>query len=681
MAQVKYGGSDGITLELETSNDFLAVRSRSGRSFRGGPVARPEVAELSDMDLFCEFPDAGVEIFRRKPSAPESASVENVKRRLQYFNDTRFAGRVLVDKKSGEPIVYTENIFVKFGDEFDAEHCLNILSTVGLTVKHKINYARNAYFVGTPEGTGQRVFDMALTLLEQNAVEFCHPEIVRRKAQRQVFTQQWHLRPTTIDGRSINASANVEAAHELAQGDGVVIAIIDDGVDIDHEEFSRSGKVVSPRDVGRDANDSRPFFSSDNHGTACAGIACADGRFGASGVAPKAKLMPIRNVTALGSQDEADAIAWAADHGADVISCSWGPQDGRWWDPDDPLHDTFAPLPDSTRMAIDYAVNTGRGGKGCVIFWAAGNGNESVEKDGYASYEKVFAVAACNDRGRRSVYSDFGASIFCAFPSNDFGYALDNHPEPLTSGIWTTDRSRGLGYNPGDNRSGDAEGHYTNSFGGTSSAAPGAAGVAALVLSKNPDLRWDQVGDILRRSADKIDIQSGQYNNGHSPFYGFGRLNSEAAVRLSIPQEPVDTVVVTGNFNVPIRDFETSEVQLAVGDERPLSAIKVEVEIQHSYIGDLRIELVPPADTGVSSITLHNRSGGGSDNIQRIYDSGLIPGLANLNGKKASGAWELQVTDSAFRDQGRIRKFALILDYSTSRSLGMRKVETKPATA
>jgi hypothetical protein len=69
---------------------------------------------------------------------------------------------------------------------------------------------------------------------------------------------------------------------------------------------------------------------------------------------------------------EADAFAWAVAKGADVISCSWGPEDGVWWDPSDPLHREVTPLPDSTRLAIRHAVTNGRGGEGCVIFWAAG---------------------------------------------------------------------------------------------------------------------------------------------------------------------------------------------------------------------------------------------------------------------------------------------------------------------
>ena len=145
-------------------------------------------------------------------------------------------------------------------------------------------------------------------------------------------------------------------------------------------------------------------------------MACGDGRYGASGVAPDAKLMPLRLVSGLGSIDEAEAFTWAADNGADVISCSWGPVDGEWWNPDDPTHENIEPLPDSTRLAIDYATETGRGGRGCVITWAAGNGNESVDNDGYAAYERVVAVAACNDSGTRSAYSDMGDGALVRVP-------------------------------------------------------------------------------------------------------------------------------------------------------------------------------------------------------------------------------------------------------------------------
>jgi subtilisin family serine protease len=191
------------------------------------------------------------------------------------------------------------------------------------------------------------------------------------------------------------------------------------------------------------------------------------------------------------------------------------------------------------KEAMDYAIMNGRNGKGCVICFAAGNGNESIEKDGYANYDNVIAVAACNDTGKRCVYSDYGASVWCCFPSGDSGHPPFGHPEPLTPGIWTTDRPGQAGYNPGrldptKPPPGDDHGHYTEEFGGTSSSCPGVAGIAALIISANPNLMWHEVKEIIRRSCVRIDIEDGNYDeNGHSPYYGYGRPDAERAVKLA----------------------------------------------------------------------------------------------------------------------------------------------------
>jgi hypothetical protein len=521
MPEVTYGGENGKTVRLEVDPDLVAVRARRGRSLREGPVTPPEAALVENMESILSFPQVGVEVYRRPEQS--SRSMEEVRRELHESPATRFAGRVLVDENTGEPVLYTENLFIKFVDDMKRDECLEVLREAGLTVKQELPYAANAFFAAAPEGSGQAVFDIANELLRRSDVEYCNPELVRRLAQRAIFPQQWHLKTTTIGGQWLSASANVEAAHAITEGEGTTIAIIDTGTDMDHDEFSGPGKLVAPRDTTANDADPRPGGRDENHGTACAGVACAEGRFGASGVAPLANLMPIRMMSQLGSQGEANAFYWAAENGADVISCSWGPADGRWWDPNDPLHDTVVPLPDSTRLALDYAVTRGRDGKGCVVLFAAGNGNESVDNDGYAGYERVLAVAASNDRSVRSVYSDFGDAVFCAFPSNDFEFPEEDRPAPLTPGIWTTDRTGRTGYSDDD---------YTNSFGGTSSACPGAAGVAALVLSCNPSLTRDEVKDVLRRSCEQIDPDDGEYDEqGHSHLYGYGRLNAESAAR------------------------------------------------------------------------------------------------------------------------------------------------------
>ena len=524
MPKVNFGRKNEPAFELKQSSDLIAVRSRSGSSLARTPgVLNPAQAELGDATLVLSYPEAGVEVFR-VPVGRKSKSLAGRKTALRQFEDVRFAGGVLIDPATKQPVLYTENIFVKFKDEADPDDCLAVLREAGLQLKEAVTYAVNAYFVAAPEGTGQKVFDIANTLLARADVEYCHPELVRPRARKQVFGQQWHLKKTVVAGVSVDAHANVEAAHQITRGAGITIAIIDDGVDVDHPEFAGFEKVVAPRDATNQTSNPRPQDNfgtgsrGDNHGTACAGVACANGTLGASGVAPQARLMPIRLQSALGSIREAQAFDWAVSHGADVISCSWGPEDGDWSDSSDPLHRHFEPLPASTRLAIEHAVNNGRGGKGTVVLFAAGNGNEPVDNDGYASAPNVIAVAACNDRGKRSVYSDFGRAVWCAFPSNDFGHAPFGQPTPLTTGIWTVDRRGSAGYNNTTNGRGDAAGNFANNFGGTSSACPGAAGVAALVLSVNPDLKWHEVKDLLKRSCDRIDPQGGAYDAaGHAP--------------------------------------------------------------------------------------------------------------------------------------------------------------------
>jgi subtilisin family serine protease len=630
----------------------------------------------------------------RVPVGRGSRPLSKRKAVLRASPDVRFAGGVLVDPATQEPVLYTENLFVKFVDTADPDDCVAVLRGAGLSIKDEPDYATNAYFVAAPEGTGQKVFEIAASLLKRKDVEFCHPELIRQRARKQISPQQWHLKKATIAGAIVDAHAHVEAAHQITRGEGVTIAIIDDGVDIHHAEFGGAGKIVAPRDATLRTDDPTPKDpfgtgpdDGENHGTACAGVACGNGTGGASGVAPGARLMPIRLASGLGSQREAEAFKWAADHGADVISCSWGPEDGAWWDASDPLHRQVFQLPASTRLAIDHVVSSGRGGKGCVVLFAAGNGNESADNDGYASYAKVIAVAACNDRNTRSVYSDFGSAVWCAFPSSDFGHSPFDHPEPLTTGIWTTDRVGADGYNVGKPSDGDAAGSYTNSFGGTSSACPGAAGVVALVLSVNPSLKQPEVKELLKRACDRIDPQGGGYDSsGHSPKYGHGRLNARTAVELAAPA-PQNRISVTRTFDAPIPDLQTVAFTLDVSAAEAVEALTATVDLKHTYIGDLIIRLEPPASTGVNALVLHNRAGGSTKNLKKTYDASITPALAGLAGKSCKGKWRFTIQDAAAEDFGTLVSLALELSFPHANRLprrpepaASRRAATKRAT-
>lgn len=542
MKEVKFGRKNEASSYFYASNDVLVIRRNQNEN-------SPEDSFIGLKQTLCDctaldcFPDTNVDVYK---IPLDDISFDQRLKKLKVLPEVRFAGRAFIDALTKKPIVYTENIFIKFIDSLDKERCLDVLKGLNPATFKPLSFASNAYFLKLEEGSGKKVFDISLELLHRQDVEFCHPEIVRSNRKRTIHPNQWHLKKTKVTYEiEVDASANVEAAHLISEGEGIVIAVLDDGFDIDHPELNFENKIIAPVDFGsKEINyDPRPKVITDVHGTSVAGVACARGMFGSSGVAPKSKLMPVRINNALGSIREAQAFHWAADHGADVISCSWGPPDGEWSDKKDPSHEDVHPLPAVTRLAIEYAIKNGRNGKGCAIFFASGNGNESVDNDGYASYEKVIAVGACNDNNRRSAYSDFGKSLWCTFPSNDMSHPDPNFTPPVipprTMGIWTTDRLGNIGVNHGRIEYGDIWGNYTNNFGGTSSACPGVAGVAALMLSVNFDLTWKEVREVIAKTCDKItselDGEGGLYDEkGHSIYYGYGRVNAEKAVSLAL---------------------------------------------------------------------------------------------------------------------------------------------------
>ncbi len=574
MHQYKYGGKDGENFQLVESKDLVVIRTKEALPI--GEIGMSAQARnlVPSLMPVAAYPEANVTVYKCIPRGNRSAvNLRNtVREMLSQEEEVRFAGRVLIDPDTGALVVYTENLYLQFRPDLTKEDCERIMDKYNLKLKEDLGITPNSYFVEAPEGTGLKVFKLSVELLALSEVEACHPELVRVRKYKFVHPMQWHLKKTTINGLNVDQHAHVEQAWKITKGGGATIAVLDDGVDIDHDEFNVEGKVVSPRDTILNSDDPRPKHPSDRHGTACAGVACASGKNKAHGVAPEAKLMPVR-LGSIGSISEAKAFKWAADNGADVISCSWGPEDGAWWNPNDPLHFSKSTLPDSAKAAIEYAIKNGRNGKGCVITWAAGNGKEDVKHDEYASNPLAISVAACNDRGKRSVYSDFGEAIWCCFPSNDFFEPSLNPLRPITPGIWTTDR-RGLqGYNSGglnaEDTLGDEEGSYTATFGGTSSACPGVAGVAALMLSVNPELTWRQVKEIIKNSCDRIDEELGAYDaTGHSPFYGYGRLNALKAVQNAISASHKDADDVSfkikglAHFNVedelPFKQGETA---------------------------------------------------------------------------------------------------------------------------
>ena len=109
---------------------------------------------------------------------------------------------------------------------------------------------------------------------------------------------------------------------------------------------------------------------------------------------------------------------------------------------------------------------------------------------------------------------------------------------------------------------------------------------------------------------------------------------------------------------MPVQDHKTSRISVAVGDTKPLKDVKIHVDIEHTYIGDLVIK-VKAADG--TTATLHDKTGGTTNNLRETYDPVNIPGLAVLIGTIQTGTWTLEVRDTATADKGKILRFGVEL--------------------
>jgi hypothetical protein len=414
----------------------------------------------------------------------------------------------------GDPLIPTERLLVKFRPEPGIEKILSTLDLLGLRILEPLPYAApGGFLLGCAPGVhGLGALTAANVLVEEGIVQFAEPDLVQAHhfhgpADPAWLGREWHL----------HAGSVPQAWADSRGSPAIRIAIFDDGIEASHPEFAGPVATGEPKlaaqfDFASGGLDASPKTYADRHGTACAGVAAAAG-IKAAGVAPGCRLVVARTPDFLAVSEEARMFQWAVDVGADVLSCSWGPADGTG---------IACPLPTATRLAIRYCLQHGRGGKGMPVFWAAGNGAEPLDDDGYASNPDVMAIGACTEHDAAAPYSDYGAQLFACAPSSG---------APGEHAILTTDR-RGLpGYGPAGPD--DPDSAYTDRFGGTSAAAPFAAGIAALMLSANPALSAAEVRSLLRTSAVRIGDPAAYDAAGHSERFGFGRLDAARAMQAT----------------------------------------------------------------------------------------------------------------------------------------------------
>ncbi|HDP24752.1 MAG TPA: hypothetical protein ENN34_04840, partial [Deltaproteobacteria bacterium] len=417
--------------------------------------------------------------------------------------------------------------------------------------------------------------------------------------------RQWALHNVGQSGGEAGWDINILPAWDLidtipdipAIEDSIIVAVIDEGVDLNHEDLN----LVAGYDATYDPNDPEALDSHggpnpwDGHGTACAGIIGAKANdAGIVGVAPGVKIMPVRIASReegkthwTTDSDSAEGILWAANNGAQVLSNSWG-----------------------GGLDSDILHNAIRDAKamGCILVFASGNHDQS-RLIFPARYEETIAVGAMSPCGERKNWescdgeswgSHYGPELDVMAPgvmiptcdiSGEGGYALDND------------------YGRNNN--------YCMSFNGTSSATPHVAGIAALMLTVNPDLSPDDVQEILQTTARDLGDPGFDEETGHglvdayAAIYAAPRFGDLSVSQFSAPSPAVvgkavsATCRITNSAPLPVGPLA---LRLYLSTDNQLDANDVMVGETTTTINsgntNLDVNLLIPAETTPGSYLL-----------------------------------------------------------------------------
>ncbi|MBD2300812.1 S8 family peptidase, partial [Nostoc sp. FACHB-190] len=464
-----------------------------------------------------------------------------------------------------------------------------------------------------------------------------------------LFPNQWYLYNQGQSGGTPGIDLNVVDVWDDYTGRGVVVGVIDDGFDYTHYDLDNNYDTT--RDYDTIEQNFDPFGNtSDSHGTSVAGIIASEANgVGTVGVAFNATISGIR---AIGFGGDVVGALWRAES-FDVVNNSWGIPGF--------FADNFYTIPQAGQ-AIANAVTNGRNGLGTAIVFAAGNSRQEGDNTNYHNFQnsrQVITVAALDHNGFASPYSTPGASILVsAFGSG------------IPGSIVTTDRQGSPGYNSGD---------YEYSFNGTSAAAPQVSGVVALLLEANRNLGYRDIQEILAYSARQNDFynQGGNYIwqiNGANNFnggglhvshdYGFGLVDAHAAVRLaetwqkqSVFSNEQSLSYSSGNLGLVIPDSNTGGISstFTVAAGLDVDWVEVELNLTHSYRGDLVVDLISPSGT-ISRLI--NQPGNGLDSGDNIV---FKLSSAQHWGESSAGNWTLRIQDLFPSDTGILNSWNLRL--------------------
>lgn len=681
---------------LQRGGEELALEKVSDRF-----TVRPATSDATSEEFALTIPaQAHQEIPGRSGMTPplqefivDPSQRDEAMQAARESEDVAFASHVYKLKENPQTLVYlTDQVTIQFAPLVDEETQRAIASLFGLQLLRPVSGIPNTFVFEVSPQAQENPIKIANRLIGRKEVLTAEPNIVVRQEKHyrpkdSLYSKQWYLNNLGGSQMAAGSHISVEKAWDITRGiRSIVVAVADDGFDLNHPDFQGTGKIVAPKDFKEQDFLPLPGDDNENHGTACAGVAVAEETgTGIVGVAPGCALMPLRTTGYLDDEAIEQLFDWAINNGAAVISCSWGPAA------------VYFPLSLRQRAALTRAATQGRDGKGCVIVFAAGNANRPISGTineqgwpnnllkgptqwlgGFTVHPDAIAVSACTSLNKKSAYSNWGTNVSVCAPSNNAppgmwfeqtGY-VSTAPEVRALlpglGIFTTDRLGAAGYDSNN---------FTSDFGGTSSACPVVAGVAALILSANPDLTAKEVRQILQQTADKVvdpdsdpqlTFRLGSYDaNGFSQWFGYGKVNAfkavQAAQQQRVQPSQASQVLQGRNDNlVPIPDYNSQGVTSAINatNASPLRDIQVSVNIQHEFLGDIEVSLRSP--NGIA-VLLQGRTLGSTTQLQATYTLQNTPALKQLLNKPAAGVWQLWVVDYAQMDSGTLNSWELTL--------------------
>ncbi len=385
--------------------------------------------------------------------------------------------------ENGNEMILTHYISIKLKKESDYSKLSAIAKKYDLEIVNQDEFMPLWYILSITTETSKNTLEVANDIFESGMFESSFANFTydaKLCSYDPNFNLQWGLYNSTTS----NIDVSICSAWNYATGRGVNIAILDHGIEKVHSDLAANIHSLS-YDTETRTSPSRLYG---NHGTHCAGIAAAvrNNGTGIAGVAPDAKLMDISNQLELSNLYEpniAAGINWAWQNGAHIISCSF------WARANDLIDD-----------AINLAITKGRNGRGTILVVAAGNSSGDVNYPA-SSRSEIIAVGAVENNGNKSSYSCFGNTLDVVAPG---------------STVYSTLLNNSYGYKSG-----------------TSMATPHVAGIAALILERNPSLSLKQVSGIIEKSTKKVgsDSYNTQKANGTwNVYYGYGLVDAYSAI-------------------------------------------------------------------------------------------------------------------------------------------------------